>query len=342
MFLMRLSEAIGVSGFEDEVRRTIRDELSGHVDEMFTDTMGNLFALKKGEDPDSPKVMLAAHMDEVGLLVDAIEQNGAIRFKKVGGIDNRVLLSRKVVIGESKIPGVIGAKPIHIQKPEDRSKVVDSDEMFIDIGATSREEAEKLVRLGDPVAFLVRPKRSGDIITGKAFDDRAGCAVLVEILKMGRHRVTVWGVFTVQEEVGLRGSRVAAFRINPDYAFVLEGTTAWDLPAKRDVSPVTELGKGPAITIADAGMISDRELVKLLIETAEENGIKWQVKRSITGSTDGASIQRTREGVKTVTVSVPVRYVHAPVGMVDTKDFQATVDLISKSLSKLGKGVIPF
>jgi endoglucanase len=338
VLLIRLSEAIGVSGFEDEVRRIIRDEVSGYVDELFTDTMGNLFAVKRGEDPRGPKVMLAAHMDEVGLLVDMIEQNGMIRFRKVGGIDNRVLLSRRVVIGEKKVPGVIGAKPIHIQKAEERNKVVDSDDMFIDIGATSKEEAERLVKVGDPVGFSVRARTSGDIVVGKAFDDRAGCAALVEILKMDRCRATIYGVFTVQEEVGLRGSRVAAFRIDPDYAFVIEGTTAWDIPEKRDVSPVAELGRGPAITIADAGMISDRGLVELLMRTGDENGIRWQVKRSTTGSTDGASIQRTREGVRTVTVSVPVRYVHAPVGMLDMGDFRATAELVYKSLLKLGGG----
>ena len=339
MFLEKLSNASGISGFEDEVRQVIKDEITPHVDSVSTDSMGNLFATKKS-DTDKPKVMLAAHMDEVGLFVDFIEKNGAIRFQKVGGIDNRVLLSKRVYVGKDKKPGVIGAKPIHLQKPEERGKkVMSSDDMFIDVGASSKEEAEKVAKVGDPVVFATKCVQSKDILRGKAFDDRAGCGVLVELLKKD-YPLTIHAVFTVQEELGLRGARIAAYAVNPDYAFALEGTPAGDVPARpvtRDVSPSTTLGAGPAITVMDRSVISDKRLVNLLVETAKEFDIPYQFKRTVSGGTDSGAIHLTREGVPSVTVAVPVRHIHSPVGIMKISDFHNTVELMYKTLGRMTK-----
>ena len=333
MFLEKLSNAAGVSGFENEIRQVIKDELSPHVDELYTDTMGNLFATKKGDESDL-KVMVAAHMDEVGLFVDFIDSKGFVKFKKIGGIDNRVLLSQKVYIGEKKTPGVIGMKPIHLKSASDRQKVVGSDDMAIDVGATSKDTASKLVKIGDPVVFATNFVQSGKILRGKSFDDRAGCGVLAELLKRS-YPFTLHGVFTVQEESGLRGARIAAYALNPDFGFALEGTTAGDMPSKRDVSPSTNMGAGPAISIMDRTTISDKRLVNLLVDTAKKENIPYQFKRTVTGGTDAGAIHRARGGVPSITVSVPTRYIHAPVSMINLSDFENTAELMYKTLCRM-------
>ena len=332
MLLEKLSNASGVSGREKEIRQVIRDELSSHVDELYTDTIGNLFAVKNG-DEDGPKVMVAAHMDEVGLYIDSIDSNGFVKFRKIGGIDDRVLLSQRILMGESKSPGVIGVKPTHLKKPDEQGKVVDSDSMFIDVGATSKDEAGKAAKVDDTAIFATKFAQSGDIIKGKALDNRIGCAVLIELLKKGCP-FTLHGVFTVQEELGLRGARIAAYALNPDFGFALDTTTAGDTPTKRDVSPCTNMGAGPAITIMDGSVVSDKRLVNLLVDTAKKQGIPYQYKRTITGGTDSGAIHRVRAGVPSVTVSVPVRYIHAPVSMARLSDYQNTVELMYKTLCR--------
>jgi len=328
MLIEKLSNAFGVSGNEKEIRQVIKDEITPLVDEVTTDSMGNLFALKKGGD-NSLKVMLSAHIDEVGLFIDQVENNGFVRFKKIGGIDDRVLLSKKVYIGENKTPGVIGLKPVHLGGGRG---VVASDDMFIDIGASAKDD--KLAKVGDTAVFATKFVQSGDILRGKAFDDRAGCAVLIELLK-NTYPFTIVGVFTVQEELGLRGATIAAYNVNPDYAFTLEGTTAGDTPMKRDVSPSTNMGAGPAITVMDRSFISDRRLVKLLEDTAKREDIPYQFKRTITGGTDSGAIHLSRGGVPSVTVSVPVRYIHSPVGLMNINDLNNTISLVSKALQRI-------
>ena len=333
MLLEKLSNASGVSGYENEIRQLIRSELSPYMDELWTDSIGNLFATKKGNGT-GPKVMVAAHMDEVGLFVDFIESKGFVRFRKVGGIDDRVLLSQQVYIGEKKSPGVIGAKPVHLKNPAESQKVVSSDDMFIDVGASSKDEAQKVAKVGDPVVFATKFVQSGDILRGKAFDDRVGCGMLVELLKRD-YSFSLHGVFTVQEELGLRGARIAAYALNPDFGFALEGTTAGDMPSKRDVSPSTNMGAGPAITIMDRATISDKRLVNLLVDTAKKENIPYQFKRTITGGTDAGAIHQARGGVPSVIVSVPTRYIHAPVGMIHMSDFQNTIELMYKTLCRM-------
>jgi len=336
--LEKISEARGVSGHEDEVRQILLEAVRERVDEYRVDTLGNLITYKKARRPfpgEKPlRVMLAAHMDEVGLMITHIEESGLLRFHPVGGIDDRILLSKVVLIGDDKVPGVIGVKPIHLQEKKERDQVIKVDQMTIDIGATSKAEAEKLVKVGDYATFATCFAELGDTVKGKAFDDRAGCTVLAALLQE-EYPCDLYGVFTVQEEVGLRGARVAAYAIEPDVAFVFEGTICDDTPKKRDVSPTSELGKGPVITIMDRTFIAHRGLVDLLVRTAKEEGIPYQFKQPGKGGTDAGPIHLTKEGVPSAAVSVPSRYIHSPVCLLSKDDLQNTVRLMKAALQRL-------
>jgi putative aminopeptidase FrvX len=337
LLLRELSEAFGVSGHEDAVRQLILDAVKDLVDEYRVDALGNLIAVKRASSQGRRKVMVAAHMDEVGLMIMHVEKEGALRFRPVGGIDPRVLLAKKVRIGEDKVPGVIGVKPIHLLEPKAREQVVPVKEMSIDIGTSSKEEAERLVGIGDYAAFDVSfGELGGDLRTvkGKAFDDRAGCAVLIELLRES-YSFEFHAAFTVQEEVGARGARVAAHAIAPDIAFALEGTICDDMPKKRDVSPTTSLGAGPAITIMDRSVVADRRLVELLVDTAKQKGIPHQFKQPGLGGTDAGTIHLSREGVPSVVVSVPSRNIHSPVCLLSLNDLDNTVRLMRETLARV-------
>jgi endoglucanase len=341
LILKELSEAIGVSGNEDAVRKIIADAVRDHVDELRSDTLGNLFAVKKARGkPSGFKVMIAAHMDEVGLMIVGYDGSGGLRFRSVGGIDDRVLPGKVLLVGPDKIPGVIGAKPIHLLKGDEDKQVIKMDAMVIDIGASSKEEAEKLVKLGQVAAFATRYNKAGHTATGKAFDDRAGCAVLVELLRGARFPFDLYAVFTVQEEVGLRGAQVAASAVEPDCAFALEGTVCDDLPKDKDTSPTTELGHGPAITLMDRSVFADRRLVDHLVATAERLGIPYQFKQPGVGGTDAGAITRSKAGVPSAPVAVPCRYIHSPVSRLSLDDFENAVKLMRESLKRLSPEVL--
>ncbi len=340
MLLEKLSNARGVSGDEREVREILIDAVKSHVTEYRVDTIGNLITYKKakGARKSALKVMIAAHMDEVGLMIVHHDSNGHLRFHKVGVIDDRVLLSKVVLIGKDKIPGVIGVKPVHLLKAKEREQVIDFESMTIDIGAKTKEEAQGAVKLGDYATFATEFGAIGDgAVKGKALDNRVGCAELVQVLKRD-YPFDLYGVFTVQEEVGARGARGAAFSIEPDFAFVLESTTCDDSPKTKDLPTVTRLNAGPAITLADNSMIADKRLVKLLIETAKENRIPYQLKQTLNGGTDAGRIHLTKAGVPSAVVSVPTRYFHSPVALLSLQDFQNTIALMTKALPKLAKG----
>ncbi len=340
MILQKLSEAFGVSGHEEAVRQIIFEAIRDDVDEYQVDSIGNLITLRRGTGETPFKVMVTAHMDEIGLMITHIEDNGQLRFAKVGGIDDRILLAKAVYVGDNKVPGIIGVKPIHLQEDKEQEQVIKYDKLTIDIGATSKAEAEQLVKIGDYVAFATSFADLGTVVKGKAFDDRAGCAVLIEIIKGGPYPFDLYGVFTVQEEVGLRGAQVAAYALEPDAAFSLEGTICDDMPKKKDVSPTTELGKGPAITVMDRSFIADRRLVQHLVDTATELGIPYQFKQPLKGGTDAGAIHKTKTGVPSVVVSVPSRYIHSPVCLLSKSDFENVVRLMQEALRRLTPATI--
>lgn len=331
-----LSLLRGVSGQEDEVRRYLAERLRGKVDLLEKDALGNLI-VGVGLHKKGPRVMAAAHMDEVGLLIHSIEENGLLRFRKVGGIDDRILLSKPVLVGPDRVPGVIGAKPIHLQEPGEREKAVSWRDMAVDIGAKDKAEAEKYVQVGHMATFLTEFGPFGEgRVKGKAFDDRAGCAVLLSLLEE-EWDGPFFGVFTVQEEIGLRGARTAAYRVDPHYAVVLEGTPAADIPRKEGETSSTELGKGPAISFMDRSSIAHPGLVKELIQVAEREGIPWQWRRTQGGGNDAGAIHLTRKGVPSVSISVPCRYIHTPVSVLDPEDLWNTARLARAFIRELFK-----
>ncbi len=337
MILKELSEAFGVSSGESEVRGIIRDAISDYVTDVTVDALGNLLAVRKGTGESPLRVMVAAHMDEVGLMITGIDGNGSLRFSPVGGIDQRVLPGTRVVIGKDKVPGVIGIKPIHLAYKDGLKRAIKMENLRIDIGATGKEDAQKLVKIGDLAAFDVAYTELGPTVRGKAFDDRAGCAVLVELVRGDPFPFDLLAAFTVQEEVGLRGATVAANRFEPDAAFVLEGTICADMPQEpdEDRTTVTRLGHGPAITIMDRSMIANRSLVQHLIATAEANNIPYQFKAPAYGGTDGGAIHLSGAGVPTAVVAVPSRYIHTPYCILSLSDFENTVRLMRQALMTL-------
>ncbi len=339
MLLRRLSEAFGVSGHEEDVRGIILEEIRGRVDECRIDGMGNLIARKKGTGKSGLRVLAAAHMDEIGLMVSQIEDGGSLRFFKVGGIDDRILPAKTVMIGDKRIPGVIGLKPVHLAEKGERDQTVGYKQLAIDIGAGSRAEAEKLVRRGDYAVFAAEFAELAGAggwrsVTGKAFDDRAGCALLAALLAE-RYPFDFTAAFTVQEEVGLRGARVAAYAEEADFGFVLECTGANEIPVKKEMNPSTRLGAGPAITVMDSSFIADKGLVELLLRTASDLKIPAQIKQPNIGGTDAGAIHTARGGIPSVTVSVPCRYIHSPHAIMSLEDFDRTLLLTREALRRL-------
>ena len=328
--LRKLSEAYGPPGYEDEIRQIMIKELEKVADEVYVDNLGNVIAVRKG---NSPKIMLTAHMDEVALLITHIDKNGFLRFHVLGGIDPRVLYSQEVVIKTENefVNGYIGAKPPHLLKPEERKKVPDIDQLFIDIGASSKEEVEKLgVSVGSTATFVPRFKElKNNRVMGKAFDDRAGCTALIEVMRKIRNSpCTVYAVATVQEEVGLRGARTATWQVEPDIGLAIEGTTSSDTPGTPEHLTSTKVGQGPAITIADKSMVTHPKILRRLIETAKENNIPFQFKRTVSGGTDAGSIHLTKKGIPAGVVSVPCRYIHSPLSILDLNDLENTIKLV--------------
>ncbi|MFQ5592981.1 MAG: M42 family metallopeptidase [Anaerolineae bacterium] len=333
--LKALSDAPGISGNEAAVRKIIREAIQEHVDELRVDNLGNLIARKQpANQPADLRVMVAAHMDEVGFMVVKIDSDGLLKFRTIGGIDRRIVLSKAVRIGDDGVPGIIGVKPIHLMDHAETRKVLDIESLAIDIGATSADDAKKSVKLGDYVHFDTRFSQAGDLVKGKAFDDRVGCAMLAALLKED-YPFEFIAAFTVQEELRLRGARVVAYDVDPDVAFVLEGTIADDLPKDKDTSPTTEVGKGPAITFMDRSVIPDKRLVRLLVETAETHGIPYQLRRALGGGTDAGQIHLAREGIPSAVVSVPCRYIHSPAALLSPEDFKHTIELMTHALNRL-------
>src|SRR4030066_670608 len=298
--LEKLSNACGVTGREEEVRDLMIKMLKPYTDQVVVDKLENVIALKKGK-KNAPKVMLAAHMDEIGLMVKTLNKEGFLQFTKMGGIDDRILNAQKVMVytRDGPLHGIIGSKPPHIQKEEERKKIIAYDELFIDIGAESKEDVAKMgVKVGDPVGFDAKYVRIGkDTVIGKAFDDRVGCAVMIETLKLlEKTDCNVFAVGTVQEELGLRGAATAAFGVDPDVGIALDVTVAGDVPGVREFEHPGKEGKGPTLTVSDSGLITHPKVLRLLLDAAEENKIAYQLETGLLGSTDAARISLTKIG----------------------------------------------
>ena len=317
----------GVSGDEDRVRDFIRRQAEPWAETVRTDALGNLIVHKRGRKPAGNKLLLCAHMDEVGLIVTRATEDGFLRFDFVGGVDRRVALGKPVVLGPDKIPGVIGMKAIHMLSAEERKKVPKTENLYLDIGAADKEEALSKVPLGTYGSFVGEPEELGDgLLKAKAIDDRVGCAILLELLKEDLP-LDVTFAFTAQEEVGTRGAFGAAFSVTPEVALVLETTTAADLPGVEGARRVCAPGRGPVISYMDGGTIYDRSLFETLRRLAEERQIPWQVKEYIAGGNDARTIQRSKAGVRVAALSAAVRYLHAPASVGSLSDFEDMLKL---------------
>lgn len=325
----------GVSGTEDEVRDYILERVLPFSDGIFTDSMGNLIVTKKGLKQTGPRVLICAHMDEVGLIITGIEDEGFLRFDFIGGVDRRVVIGRRIYIGHDRVPGIIGLKPYHLVDKDEEKNVPKREEMYIDIGVCSKEAARELVSLGDTAVFEDSVLEFGEgFLKAKAIDDRVGCAAMIKLIESELPCDCTFA-FTVQEEVGTRGAKIVAERIRPDLAIVLEGTTAADIPDVPAGKRICALGEGLVIPFMDKGTIYSRRLYALVTELAESNGIQWQTKTVIAGGTDASVIQRSGTGVDTIAISAPIRNIHSPASIAKISDFEAMPRLAALLLEKL-------
>lgn len=325
--LEALCQLPGVSGREQAVREYIIDQIRELADEIIVDPTGSVIALKKGARSGGKRLMVSAHMDEVGLIVTRVCDDGMLRFANVGGIDPRVLCGRTVLVGDKRIPGVIGVVPVHLSSGEEKSRVPKIENMTIDIGASSGEEARAHVRPGDVCVFDTAFEQFGDgLIKAKAIDDRAGCAIMIELMKQ-EFPGDVYFTFVTMEEVGLRGSTCAAFTVAPDMAIVLESTTAADIAGVSKDAQVCRVRQGAVISFMDRSTIYDRELFELALSTGKEKGIAVQVKEAVAGGNDAGAIHKSRGGVRTLAISLPCRYLHAPASVIAKSDFEASYEL---------------
>lgn len=319
--LQRLEELCnlnGVSGDEGRVRAYIKEAVKPYATDVKTDAMGNLYVHKAGK---GPRIMACAHMDEVGMMVRGILDNGLIAYAQTG-LDARVVVSKRVVIGKDAVPGIIGAKAIHLQSREEFERALKHKDLYIDIGAKDKADAEKYVKLGDYISFVTEFSRFGDgLMKAKALDDRCGCAMLIELLK-NDYECDFTAVFTVQEEVGLRGAKVAAYNTNPELALILEGTTANDMPKSEGHEYVTRVGYGPAISVMDGGTMVLPRMFNALRATAKKENIPFQLRKGARGGTDAGAIHKSLAGVVCGGISVPCRYIHSPESVASVSDFE--------------------
>ncbi len=332
--LKELCEINAVSGNERELREVILSKISTYAD-CKVDRMGNIIAAKKGRQAPKIKLMISAHMDEVGLMITSIGDTGLLKFASVGGIDPRVLMGRRVCVGDNCILGVIATKPIHLQTEDERSSAPAIDKLYIDIGVADKDEAAGLVSLGDTAAFDTKFTAFGDgLLCSKALDDRIGCAILIDLIQSDLPYDTTF-LFAVQEEVGLRGATVAAFSVKPDIAIVVEATTAADIPGVPEEQTVCKIGQGAVISFMDGHTIYNRELYQMTNQIANQKGIKWQPKSAISGGNDAGAIHQSGEGVKVAAISVPTRYIHSPCCVASIEDIESVASLVRELANKI-------
>ncbi len=346
--LERLCNACAVSGDEGAVRKIVLDEIRPHVGQVSVDTLGNVLAVRRGEGEDRLRVMIAAHMDEVGFMLVSDEEQGIFRFEIVGGIDPRQLVGKPVLVGSERTPGVIGAKPVHLTTAEEHKQAFSLESLRIDVGPDNGRK----VKVGEWATFATQFERVGPSLRAKALDNRLGVATLIEIVKHAPPNIDLLAAFTVQEEVGLRGARVAAYALDPQLAFALDSTPANDLPpwdAGQGDTPAdrsentrynTRLGAGPALYIADSGTLSDPRLIRHVVETAEQFNIPYQLRQPGGGGTDAGAIHKQRAGIPSLSISVPGRYAHTAVGLCRLDDWKNTLALFHASLTYLSPAVL--
>ncbi len=332
--LEKLCSVIAVSGDEGEVRKIVLEEIKPYADDVRVDGLGNVLATKCGSkrSKNRMRVMLDAHMDEVGFMIVADDGEGIYRFENVGGIDVRHLLGKQVLVGKNRTPGVIGGKPVHLMDADERKRRVPLDGLRIDIGLSGK------ANVGDRAGFATKFKRVGPSILSKSIDDRIGVATVIDLLKNAPSNVDVCAAFTVQEEIGLRGAKVAAQYFNPDIAIAVDSTPANDLPMHDDSENMiynTQLGFGPAIYIADGSTLHDTRLIRFLAETAEAEKIPFQFRQPGGGGTNSGAIQRALVGIPTVSISVPHRYTHSPVSISRLDDWKSTLALLHAALKRI-------
>ncbi len=330
--LKELCTLNGASGDEGAVRSYIIEKIKNKC-QYKIDPMGNIIAFKNGINNTKNKVMISAHMDEVGMIVTSIKSDGTLTLSPVGGIDARVVIGRKIRV--NGIQGVIGSKAVHNLTADEKNKAAEFSSLYADIGAENKEDTEKLVCPGDYVYFDSEYYKFGDdFVCGKAIDDRFGCAVMIMMINSNLAYDCAF-TFVVQEEVGLRGARVAAFTVDPDFAIVLEATTAADIPPASDEKKCCILGKGAVVSYMDRSTVYDRELYLLSKQIAEENHIPWQTKTMVAGGNDSGAIHITRSGVRTMAISIPCRYLHSPASAAKVSDMEASLTLAEKMFEKM-------
>ena len=339
--LEKLSNAHGISGWEGSIQQIVREEIAPYVDEVRLDKLGNLIATKKGV---APSIMIEAHADEIGLMIKHVDEKGFLRFIRIGGWFDQTLLNQRVIIHtrSGPITGVIGCKPPHVMKDEDRKKVIEAKDMFIDIGCISQKEVEDLGILpGTPVSIdRTFASLQGDRVTGKAFDNRAGLIIMIEALKRAKSKSTIYAVATVQEEVGLKGARVAAYDLNPDVAIAADVTIPGDHPGIEKKDAPIEMGKGPVVVVADAsgrGIIATPQVIEWLAGTAREYEIPIQLEASDGGTTDATAIYLTKSGIPTGVISVATRYILSPVEVLCISDIDKAAELMARGLETAGR-----
>lgn len=337
--LKKLCEVPGAPGFEQKIRALVIEEVKPLVDELSIDAMGNVIAVKKGK--TAKKVMVAAHMDEIGFIVTHIDDDGFVRFHTLGGFDPKTLTAQRVIIhGKKDVMGVMGSKPIHIMKPEERGKAVQTQDFFIDTGMR-KKDIEKLVNVGDPITRERALIEMGECLNSKSLDNRISVFILIEVLRaLQKKKVPydIYGVFTVQEEIGLRGAISAAHLIDPDFGFGLDTTIAFDVPGSNPHESVTRLGKGAAIKIMDGSTVCDYRMVKYLKELGTKKRIKWQPEILPAGGTDTAALQRYgKHGAITGAISIPTRHIHQSIEMVHKEDVIDCIALLQAGLVNLDK-----
>ncbi|MBN2388753.1 MAG: hypothetical protein JXB85_17180 [Anaerolineales bacterium] len=335
--LEKLCNAVAVSGDEGEVRQIVLEEIKGHVEDIKVDALGNVLVTKKGTTAKRLRVMVSAHMDEVGFMLVADDGEGIYRFEPVGGLDIRQLVGKPIWVGREHTPGVIGARPIHLTTAEERKRKIPLDNLRIDLGPTGK------AKLGDRATFATQFQRNGPVLIAKALDNRFGVVTLIELLKHAPPNIDLLAAFTVQEEVGLRGAKVAAHALNPDLAIAVDSTPAFDLPAWDDEPSSfynTRLGLGPAIYIADGATLSDPRLVRHLTATGDAGKIPYQFRQPGGGGTDAGAIHRARAGIPSVSVSVPHRYAHTAALIARLDDWKNTLTLLHAALAHLTPSVL--